>query len=116
MRPRRLRLILCILLTASSMTANGARAMEISEFYKMSGADRLRYDRSLIAGTIKLLESEGKRQDAAKMVILFVEEEGKLVPAGMAAYQNNLVTARELGSERGVNQNRFMRSTLLSWQ
>jgi hypothetical protein len=38
------------------------------------------------------------------MVILFVEEEGKLVPAGMAAYQNNLVTARELGSERGVNQ------------
>ncbi len=103
MRVHRQSVITGLMLAAGLMvTSASARAMEIERFDALSPQDQSRYLVVLLDGSKKLLESQGKRDEAIKIISVFdTKDPGETVPKGMRQFSEDLESARQYQIKTG---------------
>jgi hypothetical protein len=91
-------------LSAAMLLPGVAQAMAIQQFDKMVVQDQGDYISVLIVGAEKVLITQGKSDDAAKVQRLFTEApSGNKVALGLTELDRNLDVARAVESQRVVS-------------
>lgn len=90
------------LAVAALLLPSQSEALEINKYDQLSLADKTRYVQTLLQGTERLLQTQGKTDVARRMGQLFSETQpGEQMPRGMQQFGRDLIAAELYQQETG---------------